>query len=55
MVQIVAEAEQTVVLKSRTAVSQLDFLGIRSYIPSLIRCFGAVAPEGVIERMPEHV
>lgn len=55
MVQIVAEAEQTVVLKSRTAVSRLDFLGIRSYIPSLIGCFGAVAPEGVIERMPELV
>lgn len=55
MVQIVAEAEQTVVLKSRSAVSRLDFLGIRYYIPSLIGCFGAVAPEGVIERMPEHV
>lgn len=42
-------------LKSRTALSRLDFLGIRSYIPSLIWCFGAMAPEGVIERMPEHV
>lgn len=41
MVQIVAEAEGTVVLKSRTIVSVLDLFGINSYIPSLIGIFDA--------------
>lgn len=53
MVQIVAEAEGTVVLKSRTIVSVLDLFGIHSYIPSLIGIFDAVAPEGIMEKMPK--